>query len=153
MIKLYLSFALLTVALFSNTLVPSITTITFTPGTPLSQVVDLLNQHNTWAEGDNFVLENGDGFFYLQNSMTVAEREQAVWLARRTLAHLDNIPVPDEVTTCIASKTCPVTIAKITLLNPPSTLLDAPSIAASEAHRDLHPFFYQNLPLGPQRVH
>lgn len=150
MIKFFLTITLIAAAFFANMTIPQVATVTFAPDTTLSQVVDLLNQHNTWADDDIFITtqDGSQGFFYFKDSMPVAEREEGIWITQRTFAHLDKRAIPQQVTDCIATKNCPVTIAHITLLNPPATLLDAPIIASSETHRDLHPFFRQILGLG-----
>lgn len=149
MIKFFLAISLITAPFFANWAVPQVSTVTFAPNTTLQQVVDLLNQNNTWSHDDIFLTNpEGDGFFYFKDSMSVAEREQATWINRRTSAHLDKRLVSQQVTTCIATKDCPVTITRITLLNPPATLLAAPIVAASQTHRDLHPFFRHILTPG-----
>jgi hypothetical protein len=149
MLKFILTISLIAAAFFANMAVPQVATVTFAPDTTLQQVVDLLNQHNTWADDDIFITNpEGDGFFYIKGSMSVAERQEATWVNRRTSAHLDKIPVPQKVTDCIASRTCPVTITRVTLLNPPAAILNAPIVAATETHRELHPFFQHLLAPG-----
>lgn len=147
MIKLLFALPLIALALFTNTLVPAVTTITFQPDTTLTQVVALLNDNNTWAENNNFTIHEGLQFYYRQESMNIAERQKAVWQTRLGLAEINNQPAEAAILTCLTND-CPVTIQKITLLNPPAALLDAPIIAAKESHRDLHPFFRENRILG-----
>lgn len=149
MVKLVLSVALLTLALFANTIVPSVVTVTFHPDTTLTQVVDLLNKHDTWANDDIFLItpDGSQGFFYFKDSMTVSTRERAVWAVRQSMATLDGETPSADMMAC-AQNGCAVPITRITLINPPAVLLDNPIIAESEAHRDIHPFFWQILGLG-----
>lgn len=134
-------------------IVPTVATVTFQPDTTLTEVVDLLNAHDTWAENNNFTIRTGSGFYYRKDSMSIQEREYAIWVAKLTFAEL-NHETPDPLTVaCVATNNCgDITITQIKLLNPPNALLETSLVTASEAHRDLHPFFYQNLPLGPQRA-
>ena len=151
MIKLLFAIPLITLALFTNTLVPAITTITFQANTTLAQVVDLLNKNNTWATDNNFTIHEGLQFYYQQESMSISEREKAVWETRIGLAEINNQPAEAAILTCLTND-CPVTIQQITLVNPPAALLNAPIIAAQDSHRALHPFFGRSNHLGAHRV-
>jgi hypothetical protein len=147
MIKLLFAIPLIALALFTNTLVPAVTTVTFQPDTTLAQVVALLEDNDTWANGNNFTIQEGLQFYYRQGGMSIEERQKAVWQTRQGLAEINNQPTEAAILDCLA-KDCPVTIQKITLLNPSTNLLSAPIIASNEARRQLHPFFQENQLLG-----
>lgn len=152
MSKFILSATLLTLALFSNVLIPNVATVTFQPNTTLNQVVDLLNQHNTWPEGQSFTIGNGMGFFFFKDSMSVAEREHEVWLGRQGMDEINGKSLDPTVIACAQAPIghgCPVLIEKIVLLNPPASLLDMSIVASSKERRQLHPFFRKALNLGP----
>lgn len=124
-------------------------TIIFQPDTTLSQVVDLLNANDAWPHNGNFVTTNGSGFLYKHNGTPIHEREYAVWVAQLTFAELNHETPDPAIVTCVAANDCPdVTIQEITLINPSAPLLDAPIVAQSRAHREVHPFFQENLRLG-----
>jgi len=149
MIKLLFALPLIALALFTNTLIPAVTTITFQPNTTLTQVVDLLNANNDWPHNGNFVTTNDSGFFYKQNGTPIHEREYAVWVAQLTFAELNHETPDPAIVTCVATNNCPdVTIKEITLINPSAPLLNAPIVAQSRAHRQVHPFFQENLRIG-----
>lgn len=147
MTKLLITLAFVVTALLSNSLFPSVSTVTFRSNTTLTEVVDLLNANNTWAYNENFVIGNGLGFFYFKDSMSIAAREHAVWQGQRGLDEI-NGQAPDPVVIACIEKACPVSIAQITLLNPSTTLLESPLIASSHSHRQPHPFFLQGRILG-----
>ncbi len=97
MIKLLFALPLITLALFTNTLVPSVATITFQPDTTLTQVVALLNTQNTWAENNNFTIRPGLQFAYKQGSTSVADLENELWQIQGSFADLDKKTVPQGV--------------------------------------------------------
>jgi hypothetical protein len=149
MLKLLFALPLITLALFTNTLIPSMTTVTFQPDTTLTQVIELLNANNSWPHHGNFVTTNGSGFLYKQNGASIHEREYAVWVAQLTFAELNQETPDPAIVACVAANNCPdITIKQITLINPSVTLLDAPIVAQSHAQREVHPFFRENLRLG-----
>lgn len=154
MIKLYAMSVLVVAALGLNWITPTVAQVTFAPGTTLGQVVDLLNEHDTWAAGDNFRVDDRGGFFYFKGSMSVAVREQAFWRTQLTVAELNKEAADPAIVACVAAQNCgSVTITRIKLLNPPDALLASSLVATTTSQREMHPFFRQLLapgrPVGP----
>lgn len=153
--KLYaISVVLMAALLGANWAVPTVARVTFAPDTTLAQVVDLLDEYNTWAAGDNFRIDERGGFFYFKGGMSVAEREQAIWRVELAMAEVDKREADPAIVACVAAQNCgPVMVSGIKLLNPPAGLLASPLVAAENSSRELHPFFRQLLlpgrPLAP----
>lgn len=154
MIKLSIAFILFIPILFANTLVPTLTTVTFTPGVTFPQVVELLQQHDAWPDRDVFRATDL-GFVYRRDGVPVGERSREVWLSRQSFAQLNGETPDATVSACLAAPVsepvqpeCAINITQIALLNAPSALLNSPLIASATSRRTINRFFLGWIPDG-----